>query len=325
VRVEGTALHPTGVKGVTINGQATAIAPITGGVRFTGYVAPEATSRRAEIIAYPVDGAPIVTAREPLNPPQVGASAPAGSGGGQVAVLGRSVLTVSIAGLPSDSRRALTQSIGALPGMVLTDLPGADRQVRAVGGSYVVLGSDGTPRSRVVAATPVSGAQALVPVLRREMGAHYLTALENPARPFWVGLTFQDNRTSFRVGEPIELTVQAGKDGYLTVVDIDASGNVSVLFPNELDRNNFVRAGQQITFPTSSMPPLAMVEPVGWGTLRVFVTQQPINVLGPASFDPVDPDNVIQGLQNALTEAQGRGLLASRAWATATIAYEIRK
>ena len=324
VRVEGTALHPSGVKSVSINGQAAVTAPVAGGARFIGYVAPEATSRRTEIVAYPVDGAPIVTTREPLNPPQLGAGGPAGKGGNE-AVLGRAVLTVSIAGLPSETRRALTQAIGDLPGMVLTDIPGADREVRAVGGSYVVLGSEGTPRSRVDAATPTAGAEALIPVLRREMGAHYLATLENPARPFWVGLSFQDNKTSFRLGEPIQLTVQAGKAGYLTVVDVDAAGKVSVLFPNHLDGQNFIRAGQQITFPTESMPPLEALEPAGWGTLRVFVTDQPINLPPQDDFSPVDPDVVIQGLERALAEAQARGLLTSRSWATGTIAYEIRK
>ncbi len=53
----------------------------------------------------------------------------------------------------------------------------------------------------------------------------------------------------YKQGEKIVISFKASSDGYLTVYDIDTRGQVSVLFPNKQQPDNYVRAGQTYTFP----------------------------------------------------------------------------
>ena len=56
----------------------------------------------------------------------------------------------------------------------------------------------------------------------------------------------------YRQGEKIMINFRAASEGYLTVYDIDTSGQVSVLFPNKHQPDNYVRGGQTYTVPDRS-------------------------------------------------------------------------
>ncbi|GAK53372.1 outer membrane protein [Candidatus Moduliflexus flocculans] len=53
----------------------------------------------------------------------------------------------------------------------------------------------------------------------------------------------------YKQGEKILINFKANSDGYLTVYDIDTRGQVSVIFPNKQQPNNYVRGGQTYTVP----------------------------------------------------------------------------
>jgi hypothetical protein len=53
----------------------------------------------------------------------------------------------------------------------------------------------------------------------------------------------------YYVGEQIYISFQLNKDSYLTLYDIDSTGNVNILFPNPYQRDNFVRGGRIYTIP----------------------------------------------------------------------------
>lgn len=53
----------------------------------------------------------------------------------------------------------------------------------------------------------------------------------------------------YKQGEKILISFKASSDGYLTVYDIDTRGQVSVIFPNKQQPNNYVRGGQTYTVP----------------------------------------------------------------------------
>ena len=52
--------------------------------------------------------------------------------------------------------------------------------------------------------------------------------------------------------EHVRIFVETTKDAYVTVLNVDPSGETIVLFPNEYQSNNFVRAGQAIEVPDPS-------------------------------------------------------------------------
>ena len=53
-------------------------------------------------------------------------------------------------------------------------------------------------------------------------------------------------------GEHVRIFVQTTKDAYVTVLNVDPSGETVVLFPNEYQSDNFVRAGRAIEVPDRS-------------------------------------------------------------------------
>ena len=57
---------------------------------------------------------------------------------------------------------------------------------------------------------------------------------------------------SYRQGEKIIIYFRTNVDAYLTLYDIDTRGQVSVLFPNRNQQDNFVRGGRTYTIPDAS-------------------------------------------------------------------------
>jgi len=53
----------------------------------------------------------------------------------------------------------------------------------------------------------------------------------------------------YQPGEPIQIQFEVNKDSYVVIYDIEADGNTFILFPNNEQRDNFVRANQTVTIP----------------------------------------------------------------------------
>ncbi|MBD3309064.1 DUF4384 domain-containing protein [candidate division KSB3 bacterium] len=61
-----------------------------------------------------------------------------------------------------------------------------------------------------------------------------------------------DNAPTYYVGERIYISFTVQNDSYVTIYDVDSTGNVNVLFPNPYHRDNLVRKGRVYTIPTSN-------------------------------------------------------------------------
>ncbi len=238
------------------------------------------------------------------------------------------ILRVSIADLPTTARDTLRQALMANPGLAL--LSGGDAVseyiVRPRGDSYVVLNLDGFPRDSVPAPDAVAGARNLVPLLRREFEAYQLARLENPASPFAVQFEFANGRNDFRLGEAVKFRIRSERAGYLTLVDVEPDGKVVVLYPNQLDQDNRIQAGQEVVWPTPAMRAVVQTEPpTGRGIVRAFVTERPMFV--PLSVGKaVDGRDIWQALRGAAGRPpfDGSDALPVRSWATRAIPYEVK-
>ena len=60
------------------------------------------------------------------------------------------------------------------------------------------------------------------------------------------------NNPIYYVGERIYISFQVDKDSYVTIYDIDSTGNINVLFPNPYHKDNLARGGRIYTIPTSN-------------------------------------------------------------------------
>lgn len=71
-------------------------------------------------------------------------------------------------------------------------------------------------------------------------------------KPF--ALTLHSKGENYRIGERAQFMVESSQACYLTVVDIGASGNVAVLFPNTYQQANRILAGQKLRIPAPDQP-----------------------------------------------------------------------
>ncbi|MFQ5672496.1 MAG: DUF4384 domain-containing protein [Nitrospinales bacterium] len=109
-------------------------------------------------------------------------------------------------------------------------------------------------------------------IARSEIYPGDLAALENPAlqgKPFAGGYDADLNQlifarpshpafnvkvwvdqTDYRIGDTITFNIKSDRDCYLTLLDIGADGNITVIFPNKYRRDNFVEAGIVYQIPS---------------------------------------------------------------------------
>jgi hypothetical protein len=336
--VEGLVYHRSGIVRVTVNGQDATLSQTPSGVtRFVTTVAARARDTGVEVVAYPANGAAMtreygrgsaVAAAQTAAPPPPAPVSPASAP--EIFASGAATLRVSVAGLPSSARTSVASSLRAVPYVTVSsrERDPAHLTIRREENSFLVVGPDGAVRHTLPAPTPAAGAAALVPILREEVGARRLAEIAAPRGAAPLEFSFLRAKSSFRLNEPIELRLRAGRDGYLTVVDLGTNGTVTVLFPSELDRGNLVREGQVVTIPTAAMREgdqvIAASEPVGRGIVRAFLTPQPLEIATPAG-EAVQAEAVIQALRAAIATAGSGSRETASLWTTSVLHYEITR
>lgn len=233
------------------------------------------------------------------------------------------MLRVDVTRLPEPARQALAAA-GAVPGVLLQldETAPAHLSVRPDGDAWVVAGADGAVRATIPASVPAQAAAGLTALLRHEQAVLALASIENPAHPFALEFGLAGGQSTFRIGDPIGFRIRAGRDGYLTVVDLDPAGKVTVLYPNAYATDARVRAGQEVLLPSPEMGFTFTVEgPAGRGVVRAFVTERPVELPfteGDASRAP----RLVEALLQAAGAPTGGGPVPVKGWATAAVLYD---
>lgn len=83
------------------------------------------------------------------------------------------------------------------------------------------------------------------------------------------GVKLWTDKSAYRVGDTIAFYFQPQKDCYVTLVNINASGSITQLFPNRFHSDNRVRAGVRYRIPGQDYGFEFQVEPPG-GVERVY-------------------------------------------------------
>lgn len=83
------------------------------------------------------------------------------------------------------------------------------------------------------------------------------------------GIQLWSDKQSFRIGDTITFYFRAERDCHVTLVNVNASGSVTQLFPNRYHEDNRVRAGATYRIPDPSYGFEFRLEPPG-GTERVY-------------------------------------------------------
>jgi hypothetical protein len=126
-------------------------------------------------------------------------------------------------------------------------------------GAFADVKSGATDKTRdielVMESTPAPGdpdpgAGAAIPA---PPAVPVLNVQEMHKNDFATTLTTNSPNGVYKPEDPIVLTFASEKDAYLTILDFTPSGNIIVLYPNDMMKNkdNFVKAGEPVTIPVS--------------------------------------------------------------------------
>ena len=158
------------------------------------------------------------------------------------------------------------------------------------------------PSATPVAAAPLTGEQALRQMFEQRDAKRSIRVV--------VG------KDKLKVGQDaLDFSVQSDRAGYVYVA-LAGSDNKSiyVLFPNELDRNNRIEAGQQLVLPRANWRVRA-AGPAGTDNLLVLVTDGPRDLTSLAAGAP-------GSFVSSLNDAQGRARLGALMTASQTVASQ---
>ena len=67
-------------------------------------------------------------------------------------------------------------------------------------------------------------------------------------------LALTSDRTDYKVNDLPVFNIKAKEDCNLTLINVDASGEGTVIFPNKFQQDNFLKAGKEVQFPGSDAP-----------------------------------------------------------------------
>ena len=94
------------------------------------------------------------------------------------------------------------------------------------------------------------------------------TAAAESTGPIAIGLW--PDQLSYKAGDLVHFSVQTSEDCYLTLVDIDAAGKATVLFPNDFEQDNLVSGGRILQVPSEKSPYQLRLKEKGTETLAAM-------------------------------------------------------
>lgn len=124
----------------------------------------------------------------------------------------------------------------------------------------------------------------------------------------------------YNVGEPIVIYYQVTRDSYVTLYDINAAGQVSPIFPNQYEANNFARANVVYQVPSRPGYQLTVTPPAGTGYVQAVATTSP-DVLRLDLNLQSRPGDI--GSLKAKLQAVLQGIVPS-SWSSAYVSYQVR-
>jgi hypothetical protein len=89
-------------------------------------------------------------------------------------------------------------------------------------------------------------------------------------------------RTGYRIGDELTVHVRANRDCYLTVLDLQTSGNLYVLLPNQYQSETRANADAIVAVPGRDAPfTIAVNGPSGVEGIKVIATRKPLSLTLP--------------------------------------------
>lgn len=99
-------------------------------------------------------------------------------------------------------------------------------------------------------------------------------------------ITEASKKPSYKIGDSVVFRIQANKKGFITLLDIQPSGDLVVLYPNDFSKDNAVEAGKEYSVPGASDGfEITVSEPAGLDTVVAFFTETKAAWLDPKKLE----------------------------------------
>jgi len=117
-------------------------------------------------------------------------------------------------------------------------------------------------------------------------GCFYTASTPPGAQPVPFTIEVFVDKSVYRVGEYIVITVRASQDCYLSLYDISTLGEVSQLFPNRFASNNQLQRGRAYRIPAEADAfNFKIFGPAGVERIRAVGTIEDVNVVDQLKVD----------------------------------------
>ena len=112
-------------------------------------------------------------------------------------------------------------------------------------------------------------------------------------------ISVSTDRKRYNLGDKAKIYLQANMDCYVTVLNLRSNGEITRLFPNKYDRDNFIKANTEYTVPgRNAKYELNISEPPGKESIKVIATTSQV------SIDEIE--KAVSSDTNALTRSAGK-------------------
>ena len=126
--------------------------------------------------------------------------------------------------------------------------------------------------------------------------------------------------STYTRGEHVRMFVETNRDAYVTILNVDPAGQTTVLFPNEYQSANLLRANSGVEVPDpSSGSKVIVTGTVGTELIKVIASIEPVplfdamqlNKAGAFQMVRTEPRSTARSLVVAMTESSGSGPTAA--------------
>lgn len=151
-------------------------------------------------------------------------------------------------------------------------------------------------------------------------------AVSNPSINVNLWLDKPAGSELYKPGESTTIYVSLDKTAHITVINVDAKGATTVLFPNKFHTKNQIQAGQTVSIPAAGAAYRFKVEePYGPNLIKVFATTSTVKLVHGANYEQSSPFMTTNSSSGQVAEFIQKqiGIQQQHSWGAAKLAFGV--
>lgn len=122
---------------------------------------------------------------------------------------------------------------------------------------------------------------------KKQIVVEKIEDIDNPNAGFKVELSVDREDATYKIGEAVVITFKTNRDCRLTLFNIGTSGKVHIIFPNEYQKDNFVKANTVYSIPPKGANFVFRVQgPAGEDVIKAIATLENVELISKDNVTP---------------------------------------